>query len=272
MTAPATAPAAGPRLGRMPHWLPVSLALARRSLVATTRVPATFLSLAIMPLFFVVFFSGAFEGLTDLPSYPTDKAVSWVLPFGIVQGAAFAGMGAGFGVAGDLQTGFFDRLLLMPGSRASILLGSVFSGVVRGTIVSAVVFVFGLALGAELSGGLLGVGVAAIASLGVGAMALAWTLGVLYRSSNLGTTFAVIQIGIFFPTFLSTGQVPLSEQSGWAHEVARINPITNILELARQGFLGEVTWAATWPGLVAIAASLVVLWAFAVRGLRSLIP
>jgi ABC-2 type transport system permease protein len=198
--------------------------------------------------------------------------VSWVLPFGIVQGAAFAGMGAGFGVAGDLQSGFFDRLLLMPGSRASILVGSVLSGIVRGSIVSSVVFGFGLAMGAEFSGGLPGVGVIVIASLGVGAMALAWTLGLLYRSSNMGTVFAVIQIGIFFPTFLSTGQVPLSEQSGWVHEVARINPITNILELARQGFLGHVTWSATWPGLLAIAGSLVVLWTFAARGLRKLIP
>ena len=66
--------------------------------------------------------------------------------------------------------------------------------------------------------------------------------------------------------------MPLAEQTGWVHAIARVNPITNILELARQAMLGEVTWAGTWPGLLALAGSLVVLWAFAARGLRRLVP
>jgi ABC-2 type transport system permease protein len=250
----------------------VGWALARRSLVATVRVPVTFLMLGIMPLFFVVFFSGAFEGLTDLPDYPTDEAVTWVLAFGIVHGAAFAGMGAAFGTTRDLQNGFFDRILLAPSSHAAVLVGALLAAFVRATLVSAVVFVFGLAFGAEFPGGGPGVAILVVTVLGVVAMSLAWTLGVVYRSANLGTTFAVIQIGIFFPTFLSTGQVPLSEQTGWVHAVARVNPITNILGMARQGMLGHVTWSSTWPGLLALGGSLLVLWTFAVRGLRRLVP
>ncbi|HJR24961.1 MAG TPA: ABC transporter permease [Acidimicrobiales bacterium] len=258
---------AAARTHRGPHWLPVSLALARRSLVQTARVPVTFLMLAIMPLFFVVFFSGAFEGLTDLPDYPTEDAVTWVLAFGVVQGAAFAGLGAALPAARDIQSGFFDRLLLTPGTRAAVFLGSLFSGFVRGALVSSVVFLFGLVLGAEFPGGLAGVAVLAVAMLGVVAMSIGWTLGVVYRSVNMASTFAVIQIGIFFPTFLSTGQVPLSEQTGWVHAIARVNPVTNILELARQGMVGHVTWSGTWPGLLALVGSLVVLWTFALRGL-----
>jgi ABC-2 type transport system permease protein len=249
-------------------WLPVSLALARRSLVETARVPVTFLMLAIMPLFFVVFFSGAFEGLTDLPRYPTDDAITWVLAFGVVQGAAFAGLGAALPAARDIQSGFFDRLLLAPGSRAAVLVGSLLSGLVRGGLVSGFVFVLGLALGAEFPGGPAGVGVLALATVGVVAMSLAWTLGVVYRSVNMGSTFAVVQVGIFFPTFLSTGQVPLAEQTGWAHAIARVNPVTNILELARQGMLGHVHWSSTWPGLLALVGSLLVLLTFAISGLR----
>ena len=45
-----------------------------------------------------------------------------------------------------------------------------------------------------------------------------------------------------------------------------------MLELARQGFLGEVAWDTTWPGLLAIAGSAAVLWIFAVTGLKRLIP
>jgi len=55
-------------------------------------------------------------------------------------------------------------------------------------------------------------------------------------------------------------------------QVARVNPITNMLELARQGFLGDVAWGTTWPGLVAIAVSGTVLWIWAATGIKRLTP
>jgi ABC-type polysaccharide/polyol phosphate export permease len=76
------------------------------------------------------------------------------------------------------------------------------------------------------------------------------------------------QFAIFFGIFLSTSQVPLSEMSGWLRACARINPMTNILRFARQGFLGDITWAQTWGGLVAMAAMFVVSTIFALTGLR----
>jgi hypothetical protein len=48
--------------------------------------------------------------------------------------------------------------------------------------------------------------------------------------------------------------------------------MTNILALARQGFIGDVTWGQTWPGLIALAGAIAVLGLFAVRGLRSMVP
>ena len=39
--------------------------------------------------------------------------------------------------------------------------------------------------------------------------------------------------------------------TGWLHTVARLNPLTNILRLARVGFLGDIVWADCWGGLVA---------------------
>ena len=252
-----------------PRWLPVSLALARRSLVASWRVPAAVIPLAIMPVFFVVVFSGSFGGLRELPSFPTDNVYSWVLPFGIVQGAAFAGMGTGFGLVRDIQSGFFDRLLLLPGGRAGILLGPLWSALVRAVLTTVVVFAFGLLIGADFPGGLLGVLVVAASVLGVTAMALAWTIGLVLRMPSMRAA-PLIQVGIFFPTFLSTGQVPLADQTGWAHAVARVNPITNILELTRQGMLGHIAWESTWPGLLALGSGVALLWTFAATGLRRL--
>ena len=261
--------AVAPRSERSTSWFPVAIALAHRSLVAILRIPAAVIPLVAMPVFFVIAFSGSFSSLTKLPQFPTSNILSWMVPFAIVQGSAFAGFGTGFSMVRDIETGFYDRLLLAPGSRLALLVGPILAGVVRCTITLTIVLTFGFALGADLPGGLLGVAMLWIASVGVATIATGWALGLVYRVPDQRSG-PMLQIGIFFAMFLSTGNVPLGAQTGWVKHVARFNPLTNILELARQGFLGHTHWSTTWPGLVAIAGSLVALWIFAVTGLRRL--
>jgi ABC-type multidrug transport system permease subunit len=77
---------------------------------------------------------------------------------------------------------------------------------------------------------------------------------------------------LFLAIFLSTAQMPLHLIDGWLHDVARFNPITNVLALARQGFLGDVTWSTTWPGLVALGGMALFFVTFSVRGMRKVTP
>jgi ABC-2 type transport system permease protein len=249
----------------------VSLAIAKRSLVGVLRIPAAVVPLVVMPMFFVIAFSGAFSALSDLPSFPTDNVINWFMPFAIVQGAAFAGFGTGFSTVRDIETGFFDRLLLAPGSRLGLYVGPTLAGLVRATFTTAVVLVLGFVLGAELLDGVLGILALWVAAIGVAVMACGWALGVVFRIPDMRAG-PILQIGIFFTMFLSTGNVPVEDQIGWTKTIAQLNPLTPILELARQGFLGEVAWDTTWPGLVAIALSSAALWLFAVRGLKHRTP
>jgi ABC-2 type transport system permease protein len=100
-------------------------------------------------------------------------------------------------------------------------------------------------------------------------MATGWGLGLAFRFRDMRAA-AVMQLGLFLAIFLSTAQVPLTVMQGWLHGVARLNPITNVLRLGRQGFLGHVTWHHTWGGLLAIAILSCLLLVFARRGLDSL--
>jgi ABC-2 type transport system permease protein len=254
---------------RSTSWLPVAWEVGKRSLVSILRIPAAFVPLVAMPVFFVVAFSGSFSSLTRLPSFPTSNILNWMVPFAILQGSAFAGFGTGFGTVRDIETGFYDRLLLAPGSRAGILVGPILAGIVRCTITLAIVLAFGVALGADLRGGLAGVAALWLAAVGVATIATGWALGLVYRVPNQRAG-PILQLGIFMTTFLSTGNVPLVAQTGWVKHIARVNPLTNILEMARQGFLGHVAWSTTWPGLVAIALSSTALWVFAATGIRKL--
>jgi ABC-type polysaccharide/polyol phosphate export permease len=56
---------------------------------------------------------------------------------------------------------------------------------------------------------------------------------------------------------------------GWLADVAHLNPMTYVLELARQATVEgiEPSFAHTWPGVVALAGMATVLAALAVRGL-----
>jgi ABC-2 type transport system permease protein len=250
--------------------LAVSLEIAYRSLIAMKRVPATVVPVIIMPLFFTIAFSGAFGAITNLPGFPTDNVLEWMAPFAILQGAAFAGLGAAFGAGRDLETGFYDRLLSAPVPRRALVLGPlIFSGG-RALLPLSIVLPMAMLGGARFQDPL-GLFTLLIAALGVAVVSGAWGLGVAYRTRNQRSG-ALTQVGIFVALFLTTGQVPLAAMTGWLHSVARFNPMTNVLALAREGFVGQVTWDGTWPGLVSLGLCGGLLGWFAWRGFRRLVP
>jgi ABC-type multidrug transport system permease subunit len=77
-----------------------------------------------------------------------------------------------------------------------------------------------------------------------------------------------MQAGMMALILTTTAYAPLALLSGWLQKIARVNPVTQVVEAARQGFVGEVSWAETWPGLLALAGMLVVLGALALREMR----
>jgi len=79
-----------------------------------------------------------------------------------------------------------------------------------------------------------------------------------------------MQQGVFLAVFLSTAHTPLVLLRGWLSDVAHLNPVTHVLELARQATVAgvEPSLAHTWPGVVALARRAAVLAALAMGGLQ----
>jgi ABC-2 type transport system permease protein len=74
---------------------------------------------------------------------------------------------------------------------------------------------------------------------------------------------------MFLAVLLTTAYAPLELLQGWLQDIARINPVTQAVEAARQGFIGEpVTWAGTWPGLLAIVGLAAVFSWLALHNMR----
>jgi len=246
--------------------------LARRSVQNVFRVPGAFIPTMVMPLFFLISFSGSFSGLARGGIVPTDNMLNWVLPYAIIQGAAFAGMSSTFAVARDLEGGFYDRLLLAPAPRRTLLLGPMLAAAMRALIPVVVVLTIGIVFGARPTGGVAGLVTLLIAVEGIAAVACLWGGGVALRLKTQ-RAMALVQVGIFTAMFLSSAQVPVRNLTSWLKPVARFNPMTNILRLGREGFLDGaegVSWHNTWGGLVALAISGAALALFAIRGVQKL--
>jgi len=249
--------------------LAAATGLAFRSLRNIRRLPSAFLPALLMPVFQAVAFSGTYFGITRLPGFPTDRSINWFLPLATVMGSSFSGLNIGLATIRDLQSGFYDRLRMSPAPRRSLVLGPLLSAWGRTLIVITIVFAVGTIAGARLTDGPLGLVPLYVAGLGMSTIGTGWGLGLAYRFGDMRAA-AIMQLTLFVGLFLTTAQTPLPVMTGWLHTVARVNPLTNILRLARVGFLGDIVWADCWGGLVAIAGLGGLAMLFARRGLATL--
>ncbi len=249
----------------------VTTGIAGRSLRMIPRLPSTFVPSVIMPVFLTIAFTGPFSDLVRIPGFPATKIIDWIVPMTIVQGGLIAGITTGMGVARDFENGFYDRFLMSPASRNSLLSGPLLAAVVRALIPLTLLLLVAWIGGAHFHAGAVGIGTLALAMLGMAAVGGAWSTGLALRFKTYQIA-PLMQAGVFLSVFTSTAQMPLDLMTGWIHGVARVNPVTNVLALARQGFLGDVTWAGTWPGLVSLGGLLAVLAVFAYRGMMKVTP
>jgi len=245
--------------------------MAMRSVVVVTRLPSAFVPSVIFPIFFVLAFGGAFSAITFLPGFPTDQVLNWYGPMAMLQGSAFLGVMVGMATTRDLETGFYDRFLLAPAPRWALLAGPVVGAVLRAFPPFYIVLTVVALGGAKLEGNALGLLTLLVAALGVTVLHAFWTLGLAFRFKSQRAA-PLMQIGVFFSIFLSTAQVPLSVMTGWLHAVAKVNPMSNVLRLARVGFLGDVTWHDSWGGLLALAVGITLAALFSFRQFRRLVP
>ena len=243
-------------------FLPSVAELAKRNIIRLFRVPSILVPMIVMPLFFVVAFTGSFEGISRVEGYPTDKVINWVAAFAMLQGASFAGVGTAGAVANDLENGFIDRLLVSPIRRSVILAAPLVYTAVRALVPITVVMIGSAVQGAEFPGAVLGVIVAYVGGIGGALVIGAFGLAVVLRMGDI-KAMAIVQMVSFLLIFPSIGQVPIALLTGWMKSVARINPVTNVMRMIRQGFLGEVTWADTWPGLLALVLGFVIFMSWA---------
>ena len=241
-------------------------ALVRRASNELMRVPGAAIPGVLAPTIFFLGLTAVFGNLTLLPGFDADSYQSFLVPVSLMQGAAFTGAATGVNLARDIEQGWFDRLLASPAPRPVLLAGLVLSASFRALVPATVLLVIGFSLGVHWPGAG-GLAIALLITMGMAIVAAAWgtTIALKFKSQSASP---LMQAGMLVLILTTTAYAPLALLSGWLQEVARYNPVTQIVDAARQGFVGGVTWSETWPGLLALAGLTALLVALALRGMQ----
>jgi ABC-type multidrug transport system permease subunit len=241
-------------------------ALMRRALNEIFRVPGAAIPGILAPTIFFLGLTSVFGNLTLLPGFTSESYQSFIVPVTLMQGAAFTGAATGVNLARDIEQGWFDRLLAAPTPRPVLLSGLVLSASFRSLLPATFLLCVAFATGAHWPG-FDGLAVALLIVMGMAVVAATWASSLAFKFKTQSAA-PLMQVGMLLAVLTTTAYAPLELLEGWLQDVARINPVTQIVEAARQGFVGEVTWAETWPGLLALAGLAVLLSALALRGMR----
>jgi ABC-2 type transport system permease protein len=239
------------------------MARAKNELV---RVPGAAIPGVLAPTIFFLGLNGVFGALTQLNGFDTGAYENFIVPVSMLQGAGFTGAAAGVNLARDYEAGWVDRLLVSPVPRWVLLAGTVLAASARALIPGAFVFAMALALGADFPG-LDGMLICFAMVAAMAAVAACWGsfLALRFKSQSAAP---LMQAGMMALVLLTPAYAPLALLQPWLRKVAEVNPTSDVIEAARQGFVGAVTWADTWPGLLALAGMLLVLGSLALREMR----
>ena len=244
----------------------VAIALAYRQVTILVKNPSLFLPPMLFPLLNFTAFAGGLSRLRDVPGFDFHGGyTAFQFVFVLLQSAAFAGVFTGFSVARDFERGFARRLLVSAPARTGIVMGYGLAALARWIMVACVLTAVALIVGMQVGGSgvdLFGLYLLAVI---VNQTGMLWACGVAmrFRSVQAGP---LMQTPVFMALFLAPVYVPLKLLRGWIHAVAKVNPLTFLLESGRGFVSGEPTDVAI---AFAIGAAMLVFFAaWAMLGLR----
>lgn len=219
------------------------------------------------PLFFFTAFAGGLSRVNDIPGFEFPVGyTAFQFVFVLLQSAAFAGVFTGFGIVRDFETGFVRRLMIATPDRKGILLGYVIGALGRWSVTATVLTVVAVVAGMEVGGN--GVDLFALYALAVlvNFCGLLWAAGVAMRLRTLQAA-PLMQLPIFLSLFFAPVFVPVELLADWLELIARLNPVSLLLEAGRSLIAGSPTNVAY--AFVAAAGLVVGFTVWALRGLRS---
>ena len=256
-----TAPAEYQPLARRASAFHDFATIASRSIRGVFREPEFFIPAFIVPVFFFAVNVGALQDFAQQSGAVVDFK-AFQLPVAIIF--AVTGISRASALVTDIQSGYFDRLLLTPIRRPMLLLGLMAADIVSIVMLTIPVLILGLLLGVSFQTGLLGMVVFIMYGAFWGLAFAGFPYAIALKTGNpaaVNSSFI-----LFFPfAFLTTSFLPKEALTGWLSTVATYNPVTYVLE----GLRSLISDGWEWDVLARGVALTLALMAFSF-GLASL--
>lgn len=244
-----------------------ALGVAWRSLHNVFTNPALLFPALIFPLFFLAAFAGGLSAVSQTPSFEYPEGyTTFVFGFVLLQASALGGVFTGFSIAADFQFGMGRRMLLATRHRTAIIAGYALTAMVRVLVTWTVVTTVALAAGMSIGGNAAEIAALYVLSLTVNVVALLFASGVALRLRTLQAG-PLMQFPVFILLFMTPVYVPQALLVGWISHVAKVNPLTLVLNTNRDLLAGLSAEIILTYGVMLGLILLLSTWA--VSGMRS---
>jgi ABC-2 type transport system permease protein len=204
------------------------LLLGRRAVREVARYPEATIPTLFIPLFFLLVNIGQVSKTfpSSTPFLKGQGYVAFQLPVSLMFAVATAT--SGLALVTEIDLGYFDKLLVAPIRRSSIIFGRLTADLVRGIGAAGVVLVAGIALGAHIKSGVAGALLIVLIAALFGVAYAGFGILVALRTRNVQATQSSFLL--FFPLlFLTPNFVPFSRLSPLMETLARINPVSYVI-------------------------------------------
>lgn len=238
-----------------PDWYHLSI----RSIKQIWRPLLALIPSLFIPLFFFAVNASSLSAFSKVPGFPANISYrDFIAPVALFTAIFFSSGNAGIELVQDIANGYFKKLLIMPISRLTIILGRLTEVAVQAVMQGTIVLVLLLAVGVRIQTGVLGV-------LAIFAMLIIFAMGwsCVSMISALRTQNARLVQSLFilvFPfLYLTTSQAPMPLLPPVFRTIATYNPVTYVIEGVRGLVLSDWSNPVIWQGFTVASVFFVIM-------------
>lgn len=238
----------------IPETVSHTFTMAYRGLLKIKRTPEQLFDVTLQPIIFTVMFVYIFGGAIsgDIQSY-----LPIIIPGILVQTVITGSIVTGVQLREDMDKGVFDRFRSLPIARIAPLSGALLADTLRCAIATTITLAMGFLMGFQPGGGAGGVVVAALLVIAC-AWGLSWIFAFFGVIARTASSVQGISMLVLFPlTFLSGAFAPTDTMPDWLQTVVAYNPVTHLVNAARElmntGVFGADAWLTLLGAAVIVA-------------------
>lgn len=236
-------------------------ALTGRLMKAIVRSPDTIITVAIMPIAFLLLFRYVFGGAiqTGGGNY-TNYLLPGILLIAVASSVAYTAVR----LFSDTRTGITARFTTMPIARSSVLWSHVLTSLVSNAVTTVVIVGVSFATGFRPRAGFLG-WLAVVGILTLFTLALTWIAVIPGLTATSVDGAGAFAYPLIFLPFLSSAFVPTSTMPGPVRWFAENQPVTSVVQTLRALMEGQAAGGDIWVALAWMVGIGTVAYVVAVR-------